>query len=131
MHPHVSSNSVSIRSVAMLGVTSTMSSAKRKWCVDHQLPLSSHSNFRIAFSRVAVNILGEIVSPLHVNDDVLVEWRDSGREVTVQLSKYLYILSRDALVVQGFHDRFVQPSRKPSLSDEGETERHLVLVIPR
>ncbi|KAK6762427.1 hypothetical protein RB195_023228 [Necator americanus] len=95
MHPHVSSISVSIRSAwLMLGVISTMSSAKRKWCTCRLSTftlMSSYSNFRIAFSKMAVNIL---------------EWRNSGREVAVQLSRYLYLLSRNTLVVQGIYDRF-------------------------
>ncbi|KAK6748264.1 hypothetical protein RB195_001100 [Necator americanus] len=78
----------------MLEVISAVSTAKRKWCSCRPstfTSMSSYSNFRIAFSRVAVIVL---------------EWRNSSRGVTVQLSKYLYVLSRDTLVVQGFHDRF-------------------------
>ncbi|KAK6758785.1 hypothetical protein RB195_016174 [Necator americanus] len=77
--------------------------------------MPSHSNFRTAFSRVAVNILGcfTLSDPsLHVSDDILVEWRNSCRKVTVQLSKYLYVLSRYALVVRGFYESFrLNPTR--------------------
>ncbi|KAK6749291.1 hypothetical protein RB195_001722 [Necator americanus] len=67
--------------------------SKAQWCScrpSTSSPMSSHSNIRIVFSRMAVNML---------------EWRNSGREDAVQLSKYLYVL-RDGLVVQGFYDRF-------------------------
>ncbi|KAK6753798.1 hypothetical protein RB195_013027 [Necator americanus] len=68
-----------------------MSSAKRKWLLPtinftHVVPFQlSH-----CVLRVAVNIWVKCITSLHVNDDVLVEWRNSGREVTYN-SKYLYI----------------------------------------
>ena len=43
---------------------------------------------------------------LHVDDDLLVEWYDLGREVAVQLTENLDVLSRNTLVAQGFDNRF-------------------------
>ncbi|KAK6734155.1 hypothetical protein RB195_017746 [Necator americanus] len=52
----------------------------------------AEASFRIVFSRVTVNIFDEIVSLyLHVNDDIVGDWGNSGREITLQPSNYLQL----------------------------------------
>ncbi|KAK6754007.1 hypothetical protein RB195_013166 [Necator americanus] len=50
-------------------------------------------SFRLADAKCYQN---DVISKAQMNGEI------PGREVAVQLSKYLYVLSRDALVVQGF-----------------------------
>ncbi|VDO88181.1 unnamed protein product [Heligmosomoides polygyrus] len=65
---------------------------------------------------------------LHVDDDVVVEWSDIGRESTVQLSKDSDVLSRNALSEQGFEDRFSLDGVECLLQvDERKAQRQLVL----
>ncbi|VDO67744.1 unnamed protein product [Heligmosomoides polygyrus] len=54
---------------------------------------------------MALKSFGDMESPcpfLHVDDDVVIEWIDLGRESTIQLSKDSDVLSRNALSEQGF-----------------------------
>ncbi|EYC25015.1 hypothetical protein Y032_0012g1645 [Ancylostoma ceylanicum] len=82
-------------------------------------------------SRVAVNSFGDTVSLCRspdVDGDVVVEWRDSGREVAIELTKYPDLMSRYTQVAQGFQNCFCFNGVKGFLQiDERETEKHLVL----
>ncbi|EYB87717.1 hypothetical protein Y032_0258g437 [Ancylostoma ceylanicum] len=79
-------------------------------------------------SRVAVNSFALSNPSSDVDGDVVVEWRDSGREVAIELTKYPDVLSRYTLVAQGSQDCFCLNGVGGFLRiDERETERHLVL----
>ncbi|EYB95275.1 hypothetical protein Y032_0162g3439 [Ancylostoma ceylanicum] len=119
----------------MLDIIRTMSSAKRRWCSSRpstRTPMLSNSNLRMTSSRVAVNSFGDCVALSNpspdVDGDVVIEWRDPGRKVAIELTKYPDVLSRYTLVAQGFEDCFCLNGVEGFLRvDERETERHLVL----